>query len=166
LPSNAFLIPQWGGIVIENFPKNNGNKHLSTADLHPIIETFTQQLLTLLGVVPVEIDNELFAQATKTDLFHVTIQSDTLHGLTGWELDRLLRRSAVQNIADTVSTLKSLSSMLQALKTIAVQDNITILVNRAIKSLKMVRILLINKRHQKLFHKTSATRQHKKPKMQ
>jgi phosphatidylinositol glycan class S len=138
LPSNAFLIPQWGGIVIENFPKTNGRKHLSTSDLHPIIETFTQQLLTLLGVVPVEIDDKLFALAIKADLFQVTIKSDTQHGLTGWELDGLLRRSAVQNIADTVSTLKSLSSMLQALKTIAVQDNITILVNRAIHSMKTV----------------------------
>ena len=138
LPSNAFLVPQWGGILIENLSKTNGRKHLTTADLHPVIETFTQQLLTLLGVVPLHIDSQLLAKAAGADKFNVVIKSDTFLGLTGWELDRLLRKSAVQNIADTISTLQSLSSMLQSLETIAVLDNITILVDQAIKSLKMV----------------------------
>lgn len=65
----------------------------------------------------------------------VYIKSNTITGITGWELDRLLRRSTIQNILNTISTLTSLSSLLGSLETIAVQDNIAALVNDALSSL-------------------------------
>jgi len=130
LLSNAFLIPQWGGIVVENFPRTGDHKHLSKADLHPIMETFAQQLLTLLGVVPIKINPEMMPK------FDFETEPDTMYGITGWEFDRLLRRNAVQNIADSISTLQSLSSMLQTLETIAVQDNVALLVKESMRSFK------------------------------
>jgi hypothetical protein len=54
LPLNAFLIPQWGGVVIENYskePKPQGELELLTVDrLKPIMEIFLSQLRDLLGV--------------------------------------------------------------------------------------------------------------------
>lgn len=44
--SNSFSIPQWGGVVIRDRPKSN---RLSSDDLLPVLETFSSQLLGLLG---------------------------------------------------------------------------------------------------------------------
>jgi len=60
LETNAFLIPRWGGIVIDknrnttNADSNaNGNSNYynySFKDLHPIMELFLDQLRNLLGI--------------------------------------------------------------------------------------------------------------------
>ncbi len=58
LPSNAFLIPQWGGIMIQNLNSTAPKSvQLSVKEMHPIIETFAEQLRNLLGVVPTRFHN-------------------------------------------------------------------------------------------------------------
>lgn len=46
--TNAWLIPQWGGVVIHN-PATSSH-HLTAADLHAPFLTFSHQLLSLLGL--------------------------------------------------------------------------------------------------------------------
>jgi len=60
LETNAFLIPRWGGIVIDKNRNTtsisanaNGNHHFynyTFKDLHPIMELFLDQLRSLLGI--------------------------------------------------------------------------------------------------------------------
>lgn len=59
-------------------------------------------------------------------------------GITGWEIDRVLRQRTVKNIENTVNTLQSLERLLSSLETIVVQDHITTLVDESIQSLEIV----------------------------
>ena len=53
-PTNAFLIPRWGGIVVRDPPQS---ERLDLDDLHPIMEIFLAQLRALLGVKETRISN-------------------------------------------------------------------------------------------------------------
>ena len=51
LQSNAFIIPRWGGVVINNptFDATK-SKHFESVELHGIMEIYIDQLRSLLGV--------------------------------------------------------------------------------------------------------------------
>ena len=55
--SNAFLSPQWGGIMIYNLhrtaPMNDTSPQRVAVDMKPVMNTFRSQLKLLLGVAPV-----------------------------------------------------------------------------------------------------------------
>ncbi|CAE6510829.1 unnamed protein product [Rhizoctonia solani] len=96
---NSFLVPQWGGIAILN-PTFKGSENLVLAphDLKPIFHTFRRQLEGLLGVpalpppVGLRLDRGI----------------DSKQVLSGWQLDTLLRRRALENIQGSVQTLNSI----------------------------------------------------------
>ncbi|KAI0760431.1 phosphatidylinositol-glycan biosynthesis class S protein-domain-containing protein [Fomes fomentarius] len=101
-PSNAFLLPQWGGIVLLNPsqpPASSLNPipKLTQTDLDPIFNTFAYQLLTLLGVpgLPPSV------QAVPTP-------SGQAEPFSEWELDALLRRRAIENVRGSAETLQSI----------------------------------------------------------
>ncbi|CAE6389624.1 unnamed protein product [Rhizoctonia solani] len=96
---SSFLVPQWGGIAIMN-PKSEGttNSVLTPRDLKPIFHIFRKQLEGLLGVpaLPPPVGLHLDRAATPKQV------------LTGWQLDTLLRRRALENIRGSVQTLNSI----------------------------------------------------------
>ncbi|KAJ3330724.1 hypothetical protein HDU91_003510, partial [Kappamyces sp. JEL0680] len=128
LESNAFLIPQWGGIIVKNLDYSAKHVHLDSVQLQPILEIYAQQLRTLMGVEKTRIHNQ-------ERLLVVEVQSLANFGLTGWESDRLLRKMIVQNSRDTILTLNSLTSLLNSLESIIVKDHIRDLVDRSLSSL-------------------------------
>lgn len=90
--TNSFSIPQWGGIMIRNRPKDS---HFSAKDLFPVLETFSSQLLTLLG----------------------TPSSPSSPAI---RLDFLSRISTFRALKGTASTLGSLHRLSQSLPNIAI----------------------------------------------
>ena len=66
------------------------------------------------------------------------VDQDGYSGLSGWELDVLLRSKIVENCRDALATLTSLSSLLTSLENIVVRDHISLLVGEAMDALKWV----------------------------
>ena len=89
--SSAFILPQWGGIVIHNPERAEVAQTLAPHSLDAIFSIFRQQLSTLLGVP------ELPA--------HVRARS---RGISDWQLDALIRRRAAENAASAQDTLQSI----------------------------------------------------------
>lgn len=65
----------------------------------------------------------------------ISIESNKTVGITDWELDRLVRGKTVENIANAIATLDSLSRQLTALSTIVVKDHIQTLVQQSLDEL-------------------------------
>ncbi|KAJ3050492.1 hypothetical protein HK097_008555 [Rhizophlyctis rosea] len=116
-PTNAFLIPRWGGIVVRDPPTSD---RLSLDDLHPIMEIFLAQLRGLLGVKETRISNAgVLLEGTS-----ITYESERNIGVTAWEHDRLIRERTVQNLVDAVTTLNSLGKLIEAGENMIVLDEI------------------------------------------
>lgn len=91
--SNAFILPQWGGIVILNLPSSfPDSRHLTSHELDPAFSIFQHQLMTLLGVPSLS----SFVELSKPER------------ITEWQLDALLRRRALENVEGARSTLQSI----------------------------------------------------------
>lgn len=126
LETNAFLIPRWGGIVIDK--NRNGTIQAESSehfynytfnDLHPIMELFLNQLRSLLGI------NEIkFLPSDLPRNVRVLYGSDSLRGITSWELDQLLRKRTVQNLVNASRTLNSLAKLVGSLPNMVVLDRI------------------------------------------
>ncbi|KAH9899174.1 phosphatidylinositol-glycan biosynthesis class S protein-domain-containing protein [Cubamyces lactineus] len=119
-PSNAFLLPQWGGIVLFNpshHPSSTLNPipHLSTTDLSPVFRTFAHQLLTLLGVpgLPphVQTSRGPDSQAQREPF-------------TDWELDALLRRRALENVKSSSETLEAIVRLVDQIENMPVGQDV------------------------------------------
>lgn len=137
LDTNAFLIPQWGGVAIRNLNYSNHEHTLiSSAELHSFLEIVIEQLRTLMGVK----STAILQQERYFDTFKVSIEGNPDLGITAWEMDRVLRRRTIQTMAETISTLNSLTSLLNALDTIPVEEHITALVDTSISALKNVNL--------------------------
>ncbi|KAL1948973.1 hypothetical protein VTO73DRAFT_10779 [Trametes versicolor] len=108
-PSNAFLLPQWGGIVLLNPPKEASPiARLTPADLRPIFATFAYQLLTLLGVPGLPL--------------HVrTAQREPF---TDWELDALLRQRAFENVQGSADTLEAIVRLVDQIENMPVGQDV------------------------------------------
>ncbi|KAJ6588774.1 phosphatidylinositol-glycan biosynthesis class S protein-domain-containing protein [Mycena capillaripes] len=102
--SDSFLLPQWGGIVIYNPPsEQQENTPLPPSALNSVFSTFANQLLALLGVPNLPPD----------------VQTDA-PVLTGWQLDALLRRRALENAAGAQDTLKSIVKLVDQIENMPV----------------------------------------------
>jgi len=137
LETNAFLIPRWGGIVIDknrNNTMDNDSEHqyiYSFKDLHPIMELFLNQLRSLLGI------NEIkFLPSDLPRNVRVLYGIDSKRGITEWELDQLLRKRTVQNLVNTSRTLNSLAKLVGSLRNMVVKDKIKDKVDFALKCLE------------------------------
>jgi phosphatidylinositol glycan class S len=92
---SSWLIPQWGGIQILNLPQARSS--LSKADLEPAMQTFSDQLLSLLGM------------PTEPQSFPLRIST-------------LTRVHAASLMFSASSTLGAIARLTQSLSSIAIPD--------------------------------------------
>ncbi|KAI7905670.1 phosphatidylinositol-glycan biosynthesis class S protein [Cokeromyces recurvatus] len=139
LLTNAFLVPRWGGIVIKNPPKAATEEYYFTKkDLQPIIKIFISQLRGLIGVH--DLENNLIGQFPSD--YQVTFELAKNTGITTLEKDNLIRRRTLENVVNTISTLKSLAQLVDEIPNMVVQDHISIEVHHSLDALEAVRIAL------------------------
>ncbi|KAI9228015.1 MAG: phosphatidylinositol-glycan biosynthesis class S protein-domain-containing protein [Piptocephalis tieghemiana] len=114
--TDAFLIPQWGGIVLHQLGEDSSSQ-LSSDELEPVLSIFRSQLRDLLGV-------QALQAPRLEDNTHVVIRDAGQEGITGWEEDRMLRMRMVETLKKAAGTLASLSRSVQSLEHMPVQDAI------------------------------------------
>ncbi|KAL3681721.1 hypothetical protein R1sor_024677 [Riccia sorocarpa] len=121
--TDGFTSPGWGGVVVYN-PKNvsllDGDIHssahrITAKDFESVAGVIVAQLRTLFGLPPVLQDDP------QRGFF---ILSSARTGFAEWELDLLLRRRAVSDMAAAASTLTSLSSLVRNLPSMVIKDEI------------------------------------------
>lgn len=118
---NAFITPQWGGIIIYNLKKNDSSEfHFTVPLLYPIMKIFLTQFRQLLGISP--FDSKKMIPSKE-------------NGISEWEKDILIRRYLYYNLNSTISTLYSLSKLVQNLPNMVVLDNIAELIENSLSSL-------------------------------
>ncbi|CAH1785714.1 unnamed protein product [Owenia fusiformis] len=120
--TNAFLSPQWGGILIYNVetPQNVSLPAAVEVDMKPVMQVFLAQLRLILGIpTVVEKENIKFAKADN-------------QVVTLWELDTWLRTKTLENVAMSSTTLKSLAQLLEQIPNIVINDDIGMEVEKAV----------------------------------
>lgn len=120
--TNAFISPMWGGVVIWNPPGCSfGSKphgaldKMSSEELMQTIEIFIGQLRQLFG---------LKSSYHTQSMDGVTKFITSPKGFAQWELDLLYRHHACSNLLSCLTTLESLSSLVQSLPRMIVMDEI------------------------------------------
>ncbi|OCH86146.1 hypothetical protein OBBRIDRAFT_738565 [Obba rivulosa] len=105
--SSAFILPQWGGIVVHN-PNSaiSESTVLVPSELDLMFATFRHQLMTLLGV----------PELSKN------IQSN--QSLTDWQIDALLRRRAIENAQGSKDTLRSIVQLVRQIENMPVGHDV------------------------------------------
>ncbi|KAJ1549207.1 hypothetical protein HK405_007847 [Cladochytrium tenue] len=101
--------------------------------LRPVFEVFLSQLRGLLGVKPLEV----VAADKLLPGFSVTYEQGP-YGISGWELDRLVRVTVAQNVADSVRTMLALSTLIDSMENMVVLDHISDELTEALDSLDAV----------------------------
>lgn len=119
--SNAFLLPQWGGIVIHNPPLVE-SADLSPQDLNLYFSSFSNQLLALLGVAKLPPGFE------RSNLDHTDVLSD-------WQLDALLRRRTFENAQGSQDTLSSIVKLIDRIENMPIGDGVRDDVQNALHAL-------------------------------
>ena len=108
----SWLIPQWGGVQILNpSASQQARGNLTREDLQPIMLTFADQLVSLLGLPP-----------------HPASLPLRLQGLT--------RERAASTIVSASSTLGALARLTLKLTSIAIPDNVATSVDKTIHHLE------------------------------
>lgn len=106
--SNAFILPQWGGIVLLNLPQSELKpSHLSSLSLDGVFSIFRTQLMSLLGVPSLPP--------------HVHCNDSTF---SDWQLDALLRKRAIENVEGSKETLKSIVSLVEQIENMPVGQDV------------------------------------------
>lgn len=124
--TNSFLSPQWGGIVVQNLPSPPPNSSLPVSvavDMKTVMEVFLTQLRLLMD----------FNIQVKKDLQVREVGNDIIRE---WELDNWLRKKCLENLATSISTLQSLTALLERISNIVIQDDIGQQVESAVTGIK------------------------------
>ncbi|XP_041368806.1 GPI transamidase component PIG-S-like isoform X2 [Gigantopelta aegis] len=132
VPSNAFLSPRWGGILILNVPSPPAGAalpHRADVDMRRMMEVFITQLRFLLN---------LHSQTPQ----EVILPDVGNEGITEWELDSWLRILCVENIATSIVSLQSLSQLLGQISNMVIKDDIALEVESAVANIKQAKKLL------------------------
>ncbi|KAF8134711.1 phosphatidylinositol-glycan biosynthesis class S protein-domain-containing protein [Mycena galopus ATCC 62051] len=108
-PSSAFLLPQWGGIVIYNPPHSASlqSAPFPRSALDSVFTTFATHLLALLGVPNLP----------------SSVHTDT-PVLTPWQLDALLRRRSLENAVGAQDTLRSIVQLVAQIENMPVGPDV------------------------------------------
>ncbi|KAJ4487670.1 phosphatidylinositol-glycan biosynthesis class S protein-domain-containing protein [Lentinula aciculospora] len=120
--SSAFLIPQWGGIVILNLPAPPPNTlHLTLPELRSSFSSFSRQLSTLLGLprLPPSIS---YSSPSKT-------------ALSPWQVDTLLRQRTRENVMRSHDTLRSTVTLVSRIDSMPVDEQVQAQVQGSLKAL-------------------------------
>ncbi|KAG0643616.1 phosphatidylinositol-glycan biosynthesis class S protein [Tuber brumale] len=108
--TNAFLLPQWGGVMIHNPPAESDNTHLTKEALKPALDIFATQLLSLLG-------------------------APTHPASLPIRLDSLTRQRSAELLVSASSTLGSLYRLTLALPSISIPSSVSTSVSSTLSSL-------------------------------
>ena len=122
MKSNAFILPQWGGITIHNFPSDMTSHLPMTSDhLESVFSAFRFQLLSLLGVPELpkgvaSLDNTPLSQ---------------------WQMDSLLRQRSLENVVSTTETLHSIVKLVDQIENMPVKEDVKGDIQNALDSLEL-----------------------------
>jgi len=106
--ADAFILPQWGGIVLYNPPSDmSSHTRMTSPHLQNILLTFKYQFLSLLGVP--ELPPGVFSSEST---------------LSDWQLDALLRRRTLENVHDSTETLQSIVKLVDRIKNMPVKEDV------------------------------------------
>ncbi|EPS64887.1 hypothetical protein M569_09890, partial [Genlisea aurea] len=122
--TNGFISPMWGGVVVWNPSRclnetrtgPHFNQKIPSEDIRKIFEVFLAQFRQLFGL--------------KSSHNHLLDQSESLElltdrrGFTQWEMDVLSRQHTCFNLHQSVTTLGSLSRLVQSLPRMIIKDEI------------------------------------------
>lgn len=126
--SNAFLLPQWGGIIILNLAQQEDAPpvELSSSSLDPIFSTFADHLLALLGVprLPAGV---------------IRSPDDSKHVLSDWQFDAVVRRRSLENAHDSQDILQSIVKVVDQIENMPVGQDVVGDVQNALTALEQVR---------------------------
>ncbi|KAI0792312.1 phosphatidylinositol-glycan biosynthesis class S protein-domain-containing protein [Abortiporus biennis] len=119
--SNAFILPQWGGITILNEPQ----QHLTLSSLTSTFFVFQEQLLSLLGLpsLPRSVRSNEVESLSK--LF------------TDWQLDALVRQRALENVKESQQTLESITALVRQIENMPVGEDVKGDVQGALNELEL-----------------------------
>ncbi|KAG6899115.1 hypothetical protein C0993_000767, partial [Termitomyces sp. T159_Od127] len=120
-PSISFLLPQWGAIVIFNPDESSQETKLASTSLDTIFTTFSEHLLSLLGVP------KLF-----------TSTPNMSNELSQWQIDALLRYRTLINIQVSQDTLRSIVSLVDQIENMPVGQDVRDDVQGALLALEEV----------------------------
>jgi phosphatidylinositol glycan class S len=123
--SNAFLSPQWGGVVILDGADSSdrNSSALSAPELVQPFRLFASQLRTLLGVPTLP----SFFAASSTE------------SLVTWEVDTLVKRRTIENVRESVDTLGAITKLAAEIKNMRVGEEVRRDVIDALRELDQVR---------------------------
>ncbi|KZV79584.1 hypothetical protein EXIGLDRAFT_734824, partial [Exidia glandulosa HHB12029] len=127
--SNAFIIPQWGGIVVYNPERTTPQDVLDTRTLLPIFRTFHTQLQLLLGVPP-----------APKGTYHIPASNlPRTAPLTRWQLAALLRARTLENARSASEALRSIVALVAQIGHLPVKEDVRALVRAALDDLDAMR---------------------------
>lgn len=121
--TNGFISPMWGGVVVWNPPdcslerknKTLTRRTIPRKHLQKLFQVFVGQLRLLFGF------KSDYIPDGDVDMINIL---GSEKGFTEWELDALYRQHACYNLISCISTLKSLSKLVQSLPRMIVLDDI------------------------------------------
>lgn len=119
--------------------------------LKPTLEKFLSQLRDLLGIkslkpskkylksnnIPIKAENGKMEYVLTTNNMNFNIEFARKVGVTTWELDSLVRRRIIENIIESIHTLRSLTSLVRSLENIVILDSVAEDVNKAVESIEL-----------------------------
>lgn len=124
ISSDAFILPQWGGIVLLNLPEDTPPKlRLTEAELDHVFSGFRAQLLRLIGV------SELPPGVQSTD---------PSLPLTAFQLDTLYRQRTFENAGSSKETLQSIVKLVDQISNMPVGQDVRDDVLEALSALEVV----------------------------
>ena len=122
MKSNAFILPQWGGIVIHNLPSDvTSHLHMTSDHLESTFSAFRLQLFSLLGVPELPIGV-------------VSLDSAPL---SQWQMDSLLRQRSLENVVSTTETLHSIVKLVDQIENMPVKEDVRGDLQNALESLEL-----------------------------
>ena len=122
MKSNAFILPQWGGVVVHNFPSDMTSHLYTTSDhLKNTFSAFRLQLLSLLG-------------APELPKGVVSLDSTPL---SQWQMDSLLRQRSLENVVSTTETLHSIVKLVDQIENMPVKEDVKGDIQNALDSLEL-----------------------------
>jgi hypothetical protein len=136
--SNAFLLPQWGGVAIRNLPRDvaarvadaNEPAQLQLSgddDLASEMSVFVGQLKRLLGL-----PSEDERRAGRTPGLPAPTIAVPAEGITEYEIDYIMFERICENLVSAKAAMHSQSRLVASLTTMKVLDHIRALLERAI----------------------------------
>jgi GPI-anchor transamidase subunit S len=124
ISSDAFILPQWGGIVLLNLPADGPSKlRLTETELDHVFSGFRAQLLKLIGVseLPPEVRS-----------------AEPSLPLTDFQLDTLYRQRAFENAGSSKETLQSIVKLVDQIPNMPVGQDVRDDVLEALSALEVV----------------------------